>query len=531
MEYITERNASLIGVSDASVIEGNGTHAWILTTGEKNHISDPYMKLEGYGTVDGDTIAMSSAHGELQGQTALTIITEAFLTEHDAKEMAVTFYTDNLGVQKSCTNPKINRIGHHRKANMDLQMERASRKAKMNIKHEWVRGHQDNDHTWDTVDELCELQLTPAATLNIYCDRKASDAHKLSMLDSNGEVLPAEKWALFSNYPNPRKITGKINEGIMQSLHTEAILEYISKKHNLTEDKLYHMDINELQHYLKSLRPHNRASIVKLIHQWIPTNDFMFKQRRAESPLCSRYKSVNEDAHHILTCSLQDAQAKRTEALYECLKFLENANTSRHILESLECELSILLQVNSTNTYKATVSQTTEMKRKLTDAIKHQNIVGWENALRGYTSKYWMEAQRQDQHTMKDSKKRSPWNITLIRSLRNLHMKIWSDRNTHIYGTSLKENYQKLRQRTLEQVKNIYNKNAKLAPRYQAIKTIPLETRLCHTTQRLQQWIARIKHQKTMTEYLMANDATQLTIQEAFQRAKRCQEHPSKYPP
>jgi hypothetical protein len=302
----------------------------------------------------------------------------------------------------------------------------------------------------------------------------------------------------------------------MQSLHTEAIIEYSSKKHNLTEDKLYHVDINGLQHYLKSLRPHNRASIVKLIHRWIPTNDFMFKQQRAESPLCSRCKSFNEDAHHILTCSFQGAQAKRTEALYECLKFLENAYTSSHILESLECDLSTLLQVNSTNTHKATVSQTIEMKRKLTGTIKHQNIVGWENALRGYTSKYWMEPQRQDQHTMKDSKKRPPWNITLIRSLLNLHIKILSDRNTHIHGTSLKGNYQKLRQHTLEQVKNIYNKNAKLAPRYQAINTIPLETRLRHTTQRLQQLIARIEHQKTMTEYLMVNEATQPTIQEAF---------------
>ncbi len=100
------------------------------------------------------------------------------------------------------------------------------------------------------------------------------------------------------------------------------------------------------------------------------------------------------------------------------------------------------------------------MKRKLTDAIKHQNIIGWENALRGYTSKYWMEAQRQDQHTMKDSKKKPPWNITLIRSIHNLHIKIWSDRNTHVHGTSIKENYQKLRQRTLEKVKNINKENA-----------------------------------------------------------------------
>jgi hypothetical protein len=127
MTYIKDRDANLIGVSDASVIDGNGTHAWILTTGEKEHLSDPYMKLEGHGPVDGDKSAMSSARGELQGQTALTIITEAFLSAHNETDMEVTFYTDNQGVQKSCNHPKIRRIGHHRKANMDLQMEQATR--------------------------------------------------------------------------------------------------------------------------------------------------------------------------------------------------------------------------------------------------------------------------------------------------------------------------------------------------------------------------------------------------------------------
>ncbi len=88
-----------------------------------------------------------------------------------------------------------------------------------------------------------------------YCDCKASKAHTLSYSDPNGELLPAEKWALFSSYPTTRKITGKISKGIMQSLHTDDIIAYISKKHSMTEDKLYHVDTTGLQNYLKSLPP------------------------------------------------------------------------------------------------------------------------------------------------------------------------------------------------------------------------------------------------------------------------------------
>jgi hypothetical protein len=107
MEYVKERECSLIGVSDASVIETNGTHAWILTTGEKDYINDPYMKLEGSGPIDGDKQAISSARGELQGQTALAIITEALLMEHEATDIPVTFFTDNQGIKKCCGTQRL----------------------------------------------------------------------------------------------------------------------------------------------------------------------------------------------------------------------------------------------------------------------------------------------------------------------------------------------------------------------------------------------------------------------------------------
>ncbi len=96
------------------------------------------MKLEGSGPVDGDKNAMSSARVELQGLTALAIISEPFLKEHDANDMPITFLTDNQGIQKSCYKPKIQRIGHHRNANTDLQMEHATRVKKMSISHERV---------------------------------------------------------------------------------------------------------------------------------------------------------------------------------------------------------------------------------------------------------------------------------------------------------------------------------------------------------------------------------------------------------
>jgi hypothetical protein len=307
MAYVKDNETALLGVNDASIKNGCGTHAWILTTGEMEHMSDPCMKLEGSGPVDGDPYTMSSARGELQGQTALAIVTSTLLKEHDAQNAPVSFYTDNMGIQKSCKNPKIHRVGHHRNANMDLQLEHATWTKNMCITHDWVKGHQDKDAQWDTIEDLKQLKLNSAATLNVYCDRKASKAYQHSTTISNCDVLPSEKWALFSMYPERRKITGKLNEGVLQTIHSEEIQAYIAKKHNITSDKLSHIDTISLKNCLKALRPHNRAMMVKLIHQWIPTNAFLFKQRRTDSPLCPRCNVQTEDSPHIFKC--HDSQA------------------------------------------------------------------------------------------------------------------------------------------------------------------------------------------------------------------------------
>lgn len=531
MNYLRDRDASLLGVSDSSIVDGTGTHAWILTTGEKEHISDSCMKIEGSGPVNGDKETMSSARGEMQGQTALAIISEAFLTEHDAKDMPITFFTDNQGVQQTCQHPKLHRIGHHKKANIDLQMEHVQVSQRMNFTHEWVRGHQDNDMEWNTIEELNELNLSAVATLNIYCDRKASEARQYHTSDQDAEVLPAEKWALYSTQPTRHKITGKLSEGILRTLNRENIEDYIAKKHNLTADKLHHVDDTGLQRYLKSLRPHNRASTVKLIHRWIPTNEFLFKQKRADSPICPRCQIHNETASHILTCTNNEAADQRRKALYTCLENIARENTSSQILTCLEISLSDLLQIPSECKYKSTDSASEINTSLITDAQHHQSIIGWENAIRGYTSSFWLKAHLATRINNGTNKRKAPWNRILVQSLINLHRQIWHDRNVSINGTTIQEKQAKLRQKVTEKVTSIYNKNYKLAPRYQAIKAVKMEDRLRRSTRNLQDWIARVEHQINMTEYINNCPVNQMTIIEAFNRVKQSKESACKYPP
>lgn len=42
-----------------------------------------------------------------------------------------------------------------------------------------------------------------------------------------GNILPAEKWAVFTSCPVTRNITGKLEIGIHYTMYTETLLYYI----------------------------------------------------------------------------------------------------------------------------------------------------------------------------------------------------------------------------------------------------------------------------------------------------------------
>jgi hypothetical protein len=60
-------------MSDASLNECQCSHAWVLSTGEPDHITDNNMSIHGAGAVDGDINTMSSTRGELNGQTTMAM--------------------------------------------------------------------------------------------------------------------------------------------------------------------------------------------------------------------------------------------------------------------------------------------------------------------------------------------------------------------------------------------------------------------------------------------------------------------------
>jgi hypothetical protein len=103
---------------------------------------------------------------------------------------------------------------------------------------------------WTHITEVKSLKLSLAAYLNIWCDHQADNARKKNASFPNADALPAEKWAVFSSYPVTRKVIRKLDIGIHESIYTEALLDYIHKKHNICNTKLNTINTEGVKSYL-----------------------------------------------------------------------------------------------------------------------------------------------------------------------------------------------------------------------------------------------------------------------------------------
>jgi hypothetical protein len=166
----------------------------------------------------------------------------------------------------------------------------------------------------------------------------------------------------------------------------------------------------------------------------------------------------------------------------------------------------------------------------LSTALHNQNIIGWHEFLRGFISKYWITTQDRTQTT--PNKKQPPWKLKITSIILTLHKNIWDDRNTFVHGKTIDEAREKARAAISHQIREIYANPPKLAPRYQIITQLPLETRLRQSTRTLRDWLARNDHQKRVSHLLLSQKLPgQLTIKEAFQAAQIRLRNRNKFPP
>jgi hypothetical protein len=437
LDYIRNTSLLLYGSSDASKKE-SASHAWVLSAGRIEDIDDPYMSIHGTGPVDGYALHLSSTRGEIQGHAALIAIVKLFLSFYNATS-EIKFVCNNMSVIQIMPDKGLPHLRKHRDNDLDLKLQLQVDLSSLLVHRKWVKSHQDSK-PWTTFQELKQLGLSRDATYNVWCEKVATDTRLSTFSDPSPDVLPAEKWAVYVSHPVPHKVTSDFNKSIYTALAYKDTAEYIYRKHQISNMDLEWLSCLDLHGFLRSLPVYIRATYVKLIHRWIPTYDFLYKQNREHSPLCPRCNSEHKTVPHIYACQDPTAVKERSIAL------------SLYLKSTLESQLLVFLQLPASVQFGKLYA--TSSLTDLCNATRHQNLIGWDLFLPGFISSLWTKVYKASEIQHRQSEEQ--WSKKLMASTLTFSHSIWMAWNQSLHGTTRQSQQQYERAKVITQIHQVY---------------------------------------------------------------------------
>ena len=260
------------------------------------------------------------------------------------------------------------------------------------------------DNTWLTK----KLELPVEVELNYLCDRRAGDTSKNNSLwfDVSIIIFPGKQWAVVSSHPMKHKVVGKLSHAISNSIYCDPLLDYIHRKHGMSEAKRDQICSEDLRSFLLSLLYHRRATTIKLIHWWMPCNYFLWRQKWTPSPLCPWCNMRDKTQEHNLACLDPLAMQARYDALQKLVEKFWALEMNPILLAALQARLHLFLGLGDIPTML--------YDEHIAEATRHQNILGWRQFLCGYVSEKWEHAQQMYERQVNNTPK-TTWNHIIIR--------------------------------------------------------------------------------------------------------------------
>lgn len=257
------------------------------------------------------------------------------------------------------------------------------------------------------------------------------------------------------------------------------------------------VNLSALQTFIRKLKISQWTTTVKLIHGWVPTYVFLCWQGRVRDAIFPSCKSMVETRDHVFCCPSPSACDNRLSLLKQFLRVVLNIGTPVFVISTLAYKLMLTLHLPISKS--STRCESLDSETILWLAIQHQNIIGWDNFLRGYISQYWASLHQLSHPDSPPRQVVQNWNVQLS----IMWYPSWKEYGLEeFHGGSWKESKQKLRERVQEKVWQIYSSHHNLHRRYPDIHSVPLVMRLQQNTTSLQRWLHRIEHQSRISKYI-----------------------------
>ena len=347
----------------------------------------------------------------------------------------------------------------------------------------WVKAHQDDK----TPFHLLDLP----AQLNICADAMATEYYNNATLPSE---IPTSQPAFFPTAKvclliNAQRVTAQYTASIRFHIHGTKHRAHLQRtRPTWKSDRVWNnIDMQGLGLAFKSLDTPSRHFTSKMLHGWLNTGHQREKiTKDPSSSHCPCCNSPDETFEHILQCKAPAVVTARDKASTK-LRSIPQARESL-AWKVLYQALLNWLQFGNKMTHPCLDNYFLKPGQRtlLETALKDQDKIGWDFAMRGYLSTSWvtMEAYGKNDPTQT----RQSWLKAIIKALWRFNKTMWTHRNSILHSNEIP--LRELRESSVNSlIRSLYDQQQDFAVLDQVIFDTPLEVLLHRPIRSKKHWI------------------------------------------
>jgi hypothetical protein len=416
IEYINQ-STNIIAASDASVnpITGEAAFNWRITTYEKRGL------ITKSSFANSNPMYMNSYRGEMAGIQDLV----DWLHTTELRRKVLKIVCDNESCVKSLNKGELSLVDLD-KAESDLIRDIVDKlRAFDDVTIEWVRGHQDDNITYD--------DLPIESQLNIDCDAAA----KLHLEQGTKPQYPPKPivGSKATLYLGGYMVTTDVNEQIQMAGQSKKMLAYAADKFGWTDNQaIATVNWRAIGRAKRRLKLSPSVRTTKMMYNWL--NVGSQKKQMGGDSICPCCGTEEEDQLHLYRCTDDRMQSTLKESLASTnSKLVKEGLVSPVYTAFMNCVCEAIGQPS--------LSSFEIEDEEALRCIDSQETLGHESILRGFHHIDWLHLLRDkwvkpkiSDDGKKKEKRKDPLeqSVVLVQSVWNIFEAQWKCRNDILHS-------------------------------------------------------------------------------------------------
>ena len=364
--------------TDGGLHSQKGTHGWVISTGTKN-------LFQCAGPVDGPYDTSSSTRSELGGYASVLLFIRELSRFWGIRHRARLHWYCDSKAAISRVRRFASRTSFQNKMPEDADLISIIRSCqaelRTNIRIHWIKGHQDAEDQ--------SRQLSLASRLNIKADALATMYRTSGRLKSSQSCCHEPEQRCSISIKNTR-LTSQHDACIRFHINGYHLRNYVQEKQGWSNSTWDEVDFYIFGKHFRRLRPQQQATWMKVVHNQLPLGERRYTQSPAKEESlrkCPCCKITNENWLHFMKCQSNPAFLSSLKIMQDVMCTGDKHPVCHLIYSGLHHSL-----LQKEGKFQPKIDgYPHHLQQALSDALKSQDRIGWNQASKGYLSAQWRE--------------------------------------------------------------------------------------------------------------------------------------------